>query len=128
MLFDEKKREKMFRLLKKKSFDIKFTSENKSQFNTILTEIYTILRDTAFSSQANCIIQILSSIENEDTVKFEKKVVSAELLGGSGSVIDVWIDDEIKMKRFHSLINEFLELTIESGLNHKTVKSRIINW
>lgn len=118
----------MFRLLKKKSFDIKFTSENKSQFNTILTEIYTILRDTAFSSQANCIIQILSSIENEDTVKFEKKVVSAELLGGSGSVIDVWIDDEIKMKRFHSLINEFLELTIESGLNHKTVKSRIINW
>lgn len=119
----------MFRLFKKQSFDVKFTSENKAQFKFLLTEIYTILRDIAFSAQANCIIQILSSVQKEDSKSFKQKGISAELLGESGSVVDVWIEDENKMKRLHSLMNQFLELTIKFGLNHKAVKSRIIkNW
>lgn len=118
----------MFKLFFKKSYNIKFTSESKAQFNVVLTEIYTILRDCAFSSQAECIIQILSSVQKEDSKTFEKKILSAELLGGSGSVVDIWISDENKMKKFNSLMNDFLKLTIKAGLNHKAIKSRIINW
>ena len=55
-----------------------------------------------------------------------KKVISTDLLGGSGSVVDVWIEEEQKMKRLDDLMNAFLKLTIKSGLNHRAIKSRII--
>ena len=91
-----------------------------------MTEIYEILRDSAYSAQANWIKQILITIQNEDTESFKEKVLSNDLLGGSGSVVDVWIEEEEKMNRLHDLMNAFLELTIKSGLNHRAVKSRII--
>lgn len=115
----------MFGLFKKRTYKVDFSEENKERFRTLLTEIYEILRDSAYSAQANLIIQILSTIQNEDKEGFKQKVVSAELLGGSGSVVDVWIEDDKKMKRLDSLMNDFLELTIKSGLNHRAVKSRM---
>jgi hypothetical protein len=51
-------------------------------FTSILTDIYTILRDNAYTDQANWIIQILACVEKENAVDFKKKVISAELLGG----------------------------------------------
>lgn len=115
----------MFGLFKK-TYNIDFKEENKERFNTILTEIYEILSGSAYSAQANWVMQILSTVQKEDKKMFKEKVVSAELLGGAGSVVDVWIEDEEKMKRLDDLMNSFLELTIESGLNHKALKSRII--
>jgi molybdopterin-guanine dinucleotide biosynthesis protein len=115
----------MFGLFKK-TYSIDFNERNKEQFTTLLTEIYEILRDSAYSAQANWVKQILSTVQKEDKDMFKEKVISAELLGGAGSVVDVWIEDEEKMKRLDSLMNSFLELTIKSGLNHKAVKSRII--
>jgi|SRR5690554_4335461 len=115
----------MFGLFKK-TYNIDFSEENKEQFITLLTEIYEILRDSAYSAQANWVMQILSTVQNEDKDMFKEKVISAELLGGAGSVVDVWIEDEAKMNRLDNLMNSFLELTIKSGLNHRAVKSRII--
>ena len=33
--------------------------------------------------------------------------------------------DEKKMKRFDSLMNDFLDLTVKSGQIHRTIKSKI---
>ncbi|WP_305983608.1 hypothetical protein [Roseivirga thermotolerans] len=115
----------MFGLFKKRTYQVDFSKENKERFTTLLTEVYEILRDSAYSAQANWIMQILSAAQQEDQGKFKDKVISAELLGGAGSVVDVWIEDEKKMKRLDSLMNEFLELTVKSGLNHRAVKSRM---
>lgn len=115
----------MFGLFKKRTYQVDFSKENKERFTTLLTEIYEILRDSAYSAQANWIMMILSAVQEGDQGKLKDKVISAELLGGAGSVVDVWIEDEKKMKRLDSLINDFLELTIKSGLNHRAFKSRM---
>jgi hypothetical protein len=115
----------MFGLFKKRTYQVDFSTENKERFTTLLTEIYEILHDSSYSVQANWIMQILSVVQEEDQRKFKDKVISAELLGGAGSVIDVWIEDQKKMKRLDSLMNDFLELTVKSGLDHRAVKSRI---
>jgi translation initiation factor 1 (eIF-1/SUI1) len=116
----------MFGIFKKKTYQIDFTETNKVRFITLLTEIYEILRDSAYSAQANWIKQILVTVQNEDAENFKKKVLSNDLLGGSGSVVDVWIEQGEKMNRLDDLMNDFLSLTIKSGLNHRAVKSRII--
>ena len=116
----------MFGLFKKRTYQVDFSEENKERITILLTEIYEILRDSAYSAQANWILQILSAVQQEDQRKFKDKVISAELLGGAGSVVDVWIEDEEKMKRLDSFINDFLELTVKSGLNHRAVESRMI--
>ncbi|MCR9013810.1 hypothetical protein [Aquiflexum gelatinilyticum] len=113
----------MFGLFKKRTYQIDFSENNKERFTALLTEIHEILRDSAYSAQANWIMQILSSIQNEDKEGFKQKVISADLLGGSGSVIDVWIEDENKMERLDYLMNDFLELSVKSGLNHSALKS-----
>jgi hypothetical protein len=115
----------MFGLLKKRRYQVDFSEENKERFTTLLTEIYEILRDSAYMPQANWILQILSAVQQEDQEKFKDKVISAELLGGAGSIVDVWIEDVEKMKRLDSFMNNFLELTVKSGLNHRAVKSRM---
>ena len=115
----------MFGLFKKKTYQVDFSTENKERFTTLLTEIYEILRDSAYSAQANWIMQILSAVQQEDHGKFKNKVISAGLLGGAGSINDVWIEDEKKMTRLDSLMNDFLELTVISGLNHRAIKSRM---
>lgn len=117
----------MFGLFKKRSYQIDFSEENKERFKTLLTEIYEILRDSAYSAQANWIMQILSSVHKEDSEMFKQKVISTELLGGAGSVVDVWVEEDEKMKRFDSLMNDFLELTVKSGLKHRAIKSRMKN-
>ncbi len=116
----------MFSLFKREPEEIKFTNDNKELFKSLLTDIYTILRDNAYTNQANWIIQILSCVEKEDTVGFKKKVISTDLLGGAGSVVDVWIDDKEKMERLDQLMNSFLKLTLESGLKNSLIKSRLI--
>jgi hypothetical protein len=115
----------MFGLFKKRTYQVDFSKENKERFTTLLTEIYEILRDSAYTAQANWIMQILSAVQQKDKGKFKDKVISAELLGGAGSIVDVWIEDEKKMTRLDSLMNDFLELTVISGLNHRAVKSRM---
>jgi len=115
----------MFELFKNRTYKVDFSKTNKERFTNLLTEIYEILRDSSYTGQANWIMQILAAVQQEDQGKFIDKVVSADLLGGAGSVVDVWIEDEKKMKRLDSLMNDFLELTIKSGLNHEVVKSRM---
>ncbi len=90
-----------------------------------MTEIYEILRDSAYTIQADRIKEILFAVQKEDPELFEQKVISAELLGGAGSVVDVWIEKEEKMKRMDSLMNDFLELTFKSGLNQRALKARM---
>ena len=115
----------MIKLYRKNEDQISFTKENKEQFENLLTEIYEILRDSAYKVQANWIIQILSAVQKEDSKLFKQKVISSELLGGAGSVIDVWIDEKDKMKKLNSIMKDFLDLTVKSGLNHRAVKSSI---
>ena len=115
----------MFGLLKKRVYQIDFNEINKEQFDVLLTEIHEILRDSGYVAQANWIIQILSTVKKGDSEMFKQKVISAELLGGSGSVVDVWIKEDAKMERLDSLMNDFLKLTVKSGLNYSSVKSRI---
>ncbi|SNZ01236.1 hypothetical protein [Flagellimonas pacifica] len=115
----------MFGIFKKRTYQIDFSEDNKEQFTTLLTEIHEILRDSAYSAQANWMMQILSTVDKEDQEGFKSKVISAELLGGAGSVVDVYLDDEESRNRLGYLMNTFLRLVIKSGLNHRAVKSRI---
>lgn len=115
----------MFGPLKKKTYQIVFDESNKDQFIDLLTEIYKILWDFAFTAQANWINQILSAVHNEDQEIFIQKVISVEFLGGAGSVVDIWIEEDEKMQRLDDLRNVFLELAIRSGLNHREIKSRM---
>lgn len=116
----------MFKIFKRQSEQIVFTEENKELFTSLLTDIYVILRDCAYSHQADWIMQILSSVQSENTKVFKEKVISVELLGGAGSVVDVWIEDKEKMERLDELMNSFLELVMKSGLNNRSIKSRVI--
>ncbi|WP_431162773.1 hypothetical protein [Flagellimonas beolgyonensis] len=115
----------MFGLFRRKTYQIDFSKDNKNRFTTLLTEIHEILRESAYSYQANWIIQILSTVYKEDKEGFINKVISAELLGGAGSVVDVYLEEDKKRRRLESLMNDFLELTIKSGLRHRAVRSRI---
>ena len=116
----------MFGWFNKKTDQIHFDEENKEQFTSLLTEIYEILRDSAYTAQADYIKDILFAVQKEDREMFKRKVISAELLGGAGSVIDVWIEEDNKMKKLDILINDFLELTVKSGLNHRYIRSRMV--
>ncbi|WP_299487713.1 hypothetical protein [uncultured Allomuricauda sp.] len=115
----------MFGIFKKRTYQIDFSEDNKEQFTILLTEIHEILRDSAYSAQANWMMQILSTVYKEDQEGFKSKVISAELLGGAGSVVDIYLNDEKSRNRLGYLMNAFLRLVIKSGLNHRTVKSRI---
>ena len=115
----------MFGLFKKRTYQIDFSKDNKDRFTALLTEIHEILRDSAYAYQANWIIQILSTVYKEDKEGFINKVISAELLGGAGSVVDVYLEEDKKRRRLEFLMNDFLELTIKSGLRHRAVRSRM---
>ncbi|GGK85994.1 hypothetical protein ACD591_17840 [Rufibacter glacialis] len=115
----------MFGLFNKRTYKTEFTEENKEKFNDLLTEIYVILRDSAYTSQANWIKEILFAVQKENPDLFKQKVISAGLLGGAGSVVDVWIEEEEKRNRLDSLINDFFELTFKSGLTHSALKARM---
>jgi hypothetical protein len=115
----------MFGLFGKKSYEVRFTEERAEQMKIVLTDIYEILRDEAYSAQANCVKEILVTVHSEDVEGFRGKVLSNELLGGSGSVVDVWIQNPENRETLDKRLNEFLNLTLQSGLTHRSVKSRI---
>ena len=115
----------MFGLYNRRIYNVEFTEENKEMFNDLLTEIYKILRDSTYTAQANWIKEILFTVQKEDPNLFKQKVISAELLGGAGSVVDVWIEEEEEMKKLDSLLTDFLELTFKSGLKHRALKARM---
>jgi len=115
----------MFGIFRNRTNQIEFSEDNRERFTSLLIEISEILRDSAYSAQANWILQILSAVQKEDKEEFKQKVISDELLGGAGSVVDVWIEDEKKMKRLDSLMNDFLELTVKAGLDKSALKSRM---
>ena len=56
----------MLELFLKKTYNIDFNEENKERFTTLLTEIYVFLRDSAYTTQANCLMQILYTVQEED--------------------------------------------------------------
>jgi hypothetical protein len=114
----------MINLFRRKN-NVQFTEDNVGRFTELLTEIYVILRDNAYSHQAECIMQILTAVQKQDADMFKQKVISTDMLGGAGSVIDVSLCDEEIVKRFYRLINDFLKLTLKAGLNHRAIKSRI---
>ncbi|MFM1999748.1 MAG: hypothetical protein RL204_1695 [Bacteroidota bacterium] len=113
----------MLSFFNKRNHKVNFTEENKERMTTLLTEMYQILRDSAYTAQAQEILQIMSAVHKEDQKAFKEKVISGAFNGGAGSVLDVYIEDKNQTKRLHSSMKDFLELTIKSGLDHKALKS-----
>ncbi len=109
----------MLNLFRKKETKIEFTEELLEELESVLTEAYNILRDAAYTAQANYLKQILASTINRDAELFKKLILSNELLGGAGSVIDCWIEDEQQMSRLHELETELFHLFRKTGLKHR---------
>ncbi|MEQ9279365.1 MAG: hypothetical protein RLN83_07685 [Balneola sp.] len=106
----------------KKSFEITLSDELASELESTLTECYQHLNSTGHSGQANCLKRILKSVIDRDTELFKKRVLTNDLLGGSGSVLDVWIEPESTRELFDISFNKFLNLTLQSGLTHRAIK------
>jgi len=71
--------------------------------------------------QANYIMQILACVDKENAVAFKKKVVSAELYGGSGSVIDICISEKERIKSFFcKFTNCFLQNRNRTKIKNNT--------
>jgi hypothetical protein len=117
----------MFGLFNKKETQIVFTEELLEQLESVLTEAHNILRDSAYTAQANFLKQILASALNKETERFKSLILSNELLGGAGSVIDCWIEDELQMSRLHELETELFHLLSKTGLNQSAL-SRLKWW
>jgi hypothetical protein len=111
----------MFRIFKK-TFEITFKDELSAELEAALTESYQILKKTGHSAQANCLKGILKSVIDRDTELFKKRVITMDLLGGSGSVLDVWLESEHTREQFEKSFNKFLNLTLQTGLTHRAVK------
>lgn len=109
----------MLNFSRKKETKIEFTDELLEQLESVLTEAYNILRDAAYTTQANYLKQILASAINRDAELFKKLILSNELLGGAGSVIDCWIEDEEQMQRLQKLETELFHLLSKTGLKHR---------
>lgn len=106
----------------KKTFEVTFTDELATELESALAEAYQHLNSTGHTGQANCLKRILKSVIDRDTELFKKRVLTNNLLGGSGSVLDVWIEPDSTRELFELSFNKFLNLTLQAGLTHKAVK------
>lgn len=76
----------MIRLFKQR--EIKIT--NKAEFEETLTRLIELLRDNAFSPQADAVRRVLSAIMVGDKDKFLKTINSVDMWGGAGAVWEVY--------------------------------------
>jgi len=106
----------------KRSFEIIFSDPLAGELEVALIESYQHLKDTGHSAQANCLKGILKSVIDRDSELFKKRVITTDLLGGSGSVLDVWVEPEQTREQFEKSFNKFLNLTLQAGLTHRAVK------
>ncbi|MEQ8360046.1 MAG: hypothetical protein RH860_11210 [Cytophagales bacterium] len=105
-----------------KSFEVTLTDELAIELESVLTESYQHLKNSGYSGQANYLKRILKTVIDRDSKLFKKLVLARDLLGGAGSVLDVWIEPESMRELFDVSFNKFLNLTIQTGLTHQAVR------
>lgn len=111
----------MLNLFRKKETKIEFTDELLERLKLALTEAAEILEKSGHGGQANWLIRILDSANDRNVERFKNLILSNELLGGSGSVIDVWVKDEQQMSRLHELETKLFHLFRETGLKDRAL-------
>ncbi len=111
----------MLNLFRKKETKIEFTDELLEQLELVLAEAAKILEESNNPAQAGWLTRILDSAKDRNSERFKNLVLSNELLGGSGSVIDVWVENEQQMSRLHELENQLFQLFRETGLKHRAL-------
>lgn len=83
----------MLNFFRKKETKIEFTDELLERLELIVTEANQVLIDSDNSDRTGWLSRILDSAKDRNTNRFKNLVLSNELLGGSGSIIDIAIND-----------------------------------
>mgnify|MGYP003564291033 CR=1 FL=1 len=114
----------MIKLFKQKEIEV----TNKEEFEKTLTRLIELLRDNAFSAQADAVRRVLAALLNSDTDKFLKTINSVDMWGGSGAVWEVYgFQTKEDEKEFWSQIIRLTDLMKEINIknNHAYSTAKI---
>ena len=111
----------------KKEEPINLTEELIVRIERKLVRMKELLIQNNYHDHTIRIDMIIEAMQQNNTHAFKRRILSAELLGGSGSVIDCDLGSDDK--EFRKVFDEFLGLVVLSGLDNKAIHSsrRILN-
>lgn len=104
----------MWNLFKKRNK--KIIINNKDKLTQILTRTVEILRDNAYSAQADAIRKPLQYLYLDDTENFIKYLNTVDIWGGSGAAWEVWLQPKEIEKEFMQCIVDLVEELNKTGI------------
>jgi isoleucyl-tRNA synthetase len=104
----------MWNLFKKRNRDI--IINNKDKLSQILTKTVEILRDNAYSAQADAIRKPLQCLYLDDTENFIKYLNTVDIWGGSGAAWEVRLEPEEVKNEFMQCIVDLVEELNKTGI------------
>ena len=112
----------MWNLFKKRNREI--IINNKDKLIQILTRSVEILRDNAYSAQADAMRKPLQYLYLDDTENFIKYLNTVEIWGGSGAAWEVWLEPKEIEREFMQCIVDLVDELNNTGI--KIPKGRSI--
>jgi isoleucyl-tRNA synthetase len=104
----------MWNLFKKRNREIIII--NKDKLIQILTRSVEILRDNAYSSQADAMRKPLQYLYLDDTENFIKYLNTVDIWGGSGAAWEVWLEPKEVEKNFMRCIVDLVDELNNTGI------------
>ena len=104
----------MWNFYKKRNREI--ILNNKDKLIQILTRTVEILRDNAYSAQADAMRKPLHYLYLDDTKNFIKYLNTVDLWGGSGAAWEVWLEPKEVEREFKQCIIDLVDELKNSGI------------
>lgn len=105
-----------------KEGNIIFSDENVAK----LIRKSDLLGQTLINNSLGFYVDYLSEIrlaaENRDESKFVKLILSNKMLGGSGSLSDIYLKNEGENQKFEKQFSDYIRLLIQMGVKNKHLK------
>lgn len=94
-------------LFKKKQL-IDFCDKHVEKLSAVIDSLAKTLREAGLSFYIDQLCQIKSAAIKQDEETFKKLVISRELFGGSGALLEIYIDDSELPEVFHHQFSDFI--------------------
>lgn len=104
----------MWNIFRKRNKEI--IIKNKGKLIQILTRSVEILRDNAYSAQADAMRKPLQYLHLDDTKNFIKQLNTIDIWGGSGAVWEVWFESKEVEREFMKCIVDLVDELNSNGI------------
>ena len=104
----------MWNFFKKRNREI--IINNKDKLIQILTRSVEILRDNAYSMQADAMRKPLQYLHLDDTENFIKYLNTVDIWGGSGAAWEVWLEPKEVEREFMQCIVDLVDELKKTGI------------